>query len=56
MNDTLRDRVASSPTVIDFRNLCRSEGMSSLRDEGVKRVLDGTTTIEEVLRVTDAFG
>ena len=56
MNDTLRDRVASNPTVIDFRNLCRSEGMSSLRDEGVLRVLDGTTTIEEVLRVTDAFG
>jgi type IV pilus assembly protein PilB len=56
MNDTLRDRVASNPTVIDFRNLCRSEGMSSLRDEGVLRVLDGTTTIEEVLRVTDALG
>ena len=56
MNDTLRDRIASNPTVIDFRNLCRSEGMSSLRNEGIMRVLDGTTTIEEVLRVTDSLG
>ena len=56
MNDTLRDRIASNPTVTDFRNLCRQEGMSCLRNEGVARVLDGTTTIEEVLRVTDALG
>lgn len=56
MNDTLRDRAAGNPTVTEFRNLCRQEGMSCLRVEGVARVLDGTTTIEEVLRVTDSLG
>ena len=30
--------------------------MSTLREEGIARVLDGTTTIEEVLRVTDSLG
>jgi general secretion pathway protein E len=30
----------------------RKGGMRSLRDDGTRKVLDGTTTIEEVLRVT----
>ena len=56
MNDTLRDKVAGNPTVTEFRALCRDQGMSTLREEGITRVLDGTTTIEEVLRVTDGLG
>ncbi len=53
INDTLRDRVASSPSVTEFTRLCREQGMKTLREQGLLRVLDGTTTIEEVLRVTD---
>ena len=53
LDDTLRDRVASNPSVTDFTRLCREHGMRTLREEGLRRVLDGTTTIEEVLRVTD---
>ena len=56
MNDTLRDKVAGNPTVTEFRALCREQGMATLREEGIARVLDGTTTIEEVLRVTDSLG
>jgi type IV pilus assembly protein PilB len=56
MNDILRDRIASSPTVTDFRNLCRSEGMRTLREEGVTRIAEGVTTIPEILRVTDDLG
>jgi type IV pilus assembly protein PilB len=56
MNDTLRDCVASSPTVTEFRRLCRSNGMDTLREVGVMRVIDSSTTIEEVLRVTDDLG
>ncbi|MDG2199645.1 MAG: GspE/PulE family protein [Phycisphaerales bacterium] len=56
MNDTLRDRVASSPSVTEFTRLCREQGMKTLREEGILRVLDGSTSVEEVLRVTDDFG
>mgnify|MGYP001205535224 CR=1 FL=1 len=53
INDTLRDCVASSPSVTQFTRLCRDEGMMSLRQQGMRRVVDGSTSIEEILRVTD---
>ena len=56
MNDTLRDCVASSPSVTAFSRLCREQGMKTLREEGILRVLDGSTSVEEVLRVTDDLG
>jgi len=56
MNDTLRDCIASSPSVTEFTRLCRDQGMKTLREEGILRVLDGSTTVEEILRVTDDLG
>lgn len=35
-----------------LRNLARSEGMITLREYGWKRVFEGVTSVEEVLRVT----
>jgi len=36
----------------EIRALARREGMSTLRDEGVRFALEGKTSLEEVLRVT----
>ncbi|MFA6141781.1 MAG: ATPase, T2SS/T4P/T4SS family [Candidatus Omnitrophota bacterium] len=35
-----------------IRDLARSEGMKTLRENGIQNVLNGLTTIDEVLRVT----
>jgi type II secretory ATPase GspE/PulE/Tfp pilus assembly ATPase PilB-like protein len=35
-----------------LKELARSQGMKSLREDGWDKVAEGTTTIEEVVRVT----
>lgn len=54
MDDFLRDRVASSPNVTEFRRLCIERGMRSLRSDGFSKVESGFTSVEEVLRVTES--
>ena len=53
-DDTLRDRIASNPSVTEFRRLCIERGMVSLREDGFKKVALGQTTVQEVLRVTES--
>jgi type IV pilus assembly protein PilB len=53
LDDPLRDLVATRPSVTDLRRSCRDQGMVSLRDDGVRKVRRGTTTIEEVLRASE---
>ncbi|MBL9120911.1 MAG: Flp pilus assembly complex ATPase component TadA [Phycisphaerae bacterium] len=54
LDDFLRDRVAASPNVTEFRRTCVERGMVSLRQDGFEKVKQGRTTVEEVLRVTEA--
>jgi type IV pilus assembly protein PilB len=54
LDDHLRDLVASNPNVTDFRRTCRERGMVTLREDGFRKVAEGRTTVEEVLRVTEA--
>lgn len=35
-----------------MRNFCRSQGMVTLRESGLKLIFDGNTTIDEVVRET----
>ena len=53
VSDVLRDRIAGSPTVTEFRNLCCEQGMRTLREDALEKMTDGKTTLHEVLRVTD---
>ena len=52
INDDIRDLISSDATVDDVRNLARSQGMTSLRESGLKLIFDGITTIDEVVRET----
>jgi type II secretory ATPase GspE/PulE/Tfp pilus assembly ATPase PilB-like protein len=54
LDDFLRDAVARNPNVTEFRRVCTERGMVTLREDGFKKIADGTTTVEEVLRVTEA--
>ena len=52
VDDELRDLVATGGTVLEIQRAARAKGVGSLRDDGVRKVLDGTTSYLELLRVT----
>jgi type II secretory ATPase GspE/PulE/Tfp pilus assembly ATPase PilB-like protein len=52
ITDELRNNVLRNVDSNTIKRIARDEGMVSLRDDGVRKVLSGETTIEEVLRVT----
>jgi type IV pilus assembly protein PilB len=52
MTDDLRDMISSDASVDDMRNLARSQGMTTLREAGLRLIFDGHTTIDEVVRET----
>jgi type IV pilus assembly protein PilB len=54
VDDQLRDIVARNPNVAEFRRLCLERGMVSLRNDGMRKVKRGLTTVQEVIRVTEA--
>ena len=54
LDDVTRDAIARSPSVTEFRRMCVERGMITLRQDGLAKVVRGMTTIEEVLRVTEA--
>ena len=54
LDDTYRDIITKSPTVTELRRLCKERGMVTLREDGFRKVRAGQTTIDEVMRVTEA--
>jgi len=54
LDDHLRDATAGNPNVTEFRRMCKERGMVTLREDGFTKVRDGITTVEEILRVTEA--
>lgn len=54
VDDQLRDVIARNPNVAEFRRMCIERGMVTLRADGMKKVAKGVTTVQEVLRVTEA--
>jgi type IV pilus assembly protein PilB len=55
MDPTLRELTYKGAGTMELREQARlSGGLRSLREDGVRKILEGTTTIEEVLRVAGA--
>jgi type IV pilus assembly protein PilB len=52
VTDDIRDMVVSNASVDDMRTLARSQGMTTLREAGLKLIFDGGTTIDEIVRET----
>jgi type IV pilus assembly protein PilB len=52
IGEALRDMVLKSASTGELRETAQRDGMKTLRQAGLTKVLEGTTTIEEVLRVT----
>ncbi len=52
MDDELRHLIMQKPDISQLRGLARKKGMRLLRDDGWLKVLDGSTSVEELFRVT----
>jgi type IV pilus assembly protein PilB len=52
ITDDVRDQIVSDASIDDMRNMARSQGMTTLREAGLKLIFDGVTTIDEVVRET----
>ncbi len=55
LNEELRDLISTRASTSELRRVARERGMRTLREGGWDRVLDGTTTAEEVARITGAL-
>jgi type IV pilus assembly protein PilB len=53
-NDELRDLVMNHASTAVLREAARREGMKTLRENGLKAIFDGITTLDEVSRETIA--
>jgi type II secretory ATPase GspE/PulE/Tfp pilus assembly ATPase PilB-like protein len=51
-SDNLGTMVMSGESTGDLRRTARREGMNTMRDDAWIKVLNGITTVEEVIRVT----
>jgi type IV pilus assembly protein PilB len=52
VTDDVRDMISADASVDEIRNLARSQGMTSLRESGLKMIFDGISTIDEIVRET----
>jgi type IV pilus assembly protein PilB len=48
----LRDAILRSVPTAELREIAQAQGMKTLRQAGLHKVIEGTTTVDEVLRVT----
>jgi general secretion pathway protein E/type IV pilus assembly protein PilB len=53
LDDELDELIARRATAREIRNAALAKGFRSLAEDGLRRVLDGSTSIEEVARVVD---
>ncbi|WP_045215384.1 type II secretion system ATPase GspE [Desulfonatronovibrio magnus] len=52
INDDIREMILQNKSVVAIRKMGLEQGMTLLRSDGWSKVVEGTTSIEEVLRVT----
>jgi len=55
VDDKIRDLVVKRESLASIRNAACEGGMKTLRENGLKKVMEGITTIEEVLRETKEY-
>lgn len=55
VNDKIREMVSKHKSLSDIRKAACTDGMVTLREDGIKKIMHGLTTIEEVLRETKEY-
>lgn len=52
LDEELRDMIAASVTAGELRAAIRERGVETVREDGVRKVLEGVTSYQELIRVT----
>jgi type IV pilus assembly protein PilB len=52
MTESLRELVLSGASAAELKRQAMTDGMKTLRQSGVEKLLEGVTTVEEIMRVT----
>lgn len=52
MTEKIRDAVEQKATPVQIKKIAKANGMGTLRENAIKKLLKGTTTFDEVIRVT----
>ncbi len=52
MSHSIQEMIMKNVSSAEIRELARKEGMKTLREDGMRKVLAGETTLSEVLRIT----
>jgi len=52
LDDEIREVVATGGSVAEIKALAHVRGVESMREDGIRKVLDGTTSYLEIMRVT----
>jgi type IV pilus assembly protein PilB len=52
MSQELRDAILKAAPTAEIREIAQVQGMKTLRQAGLEKVIEGVTTVDEVLRVT----
>ena len=52
VNEKIKNMIQQEKPEYDLREQARRDGMLLLQEDGIKKVLEGVTTLEEIFRVT----
>jgi len=52
VNDKIRELIRENPNINEIRRAATEAGLRSLFEDGVRLVVDGDTSIQELLRVS----
>ena len=55
IDDPYRDMITKDPSITNMRKAFAASKQASLYDDGIRKIKMGLTTLEEVLRVTEAY-
>ena len=52
MNETIREMTYRLASAVEIRKAARTSGMTTLKEDGLRKAKDGKITLDEVFRVT----
>ena len=52
VSEEMEEMIYRNSTLVDLRNKAREMGMRNMREDGIRKVIAGITTLEEIMRVT----
>ena len=52
VNDSIRLLITERAPTLEIKNRAMEQGMRTLRDDGLRAIFNGDTTVEEVLKYT----